>query len=287
MNLQKSFFLVIMQLLVSQTHAQFASWHCANLGARVGLDDKLVKGDLQLPKLSLDEFICLGEFYSQRDLKKQEYFLYESTANPQFQFNGYSICQLEKHQIVFYRIPDLLHEKEEQKKILAFIKKYNEVVMQHYQKRVPSADMTSILNPPKVIDPYVLKDRLSLLKKKDKTLVEIQEVKPQQIKVKIDLSSLFEDLNLPLQQFNFIVVDENNNNREELSLQQLSKKGFLLETDQSRLSSSYLYDFKLRVEYSKLAASGKVVSCEKTEDYFYHFEHLSVTKDYRLVSHEH
>ncbi len=287
MNLQKSFFLLIMQLLVWQTHAQFASWHCANLGARVGLDDKLVKGDLQLPKLSLDEFVCLGEFYSQRDLKRQEYFLYESTANPQFQFNGYSICQLEKHQIVFYRIPDLLHEKEEQKKILAFIKKYNEVVMQHYQKRVPAADMSSILNPPKIIDPYVLKDRLSLLKKRDKTLVEIQDIGPQQIRVKIDLAPLFEDLKLPSQQLNLIVVDENNNNREELSLQQLSKKGFLLETDQSRLSSSYLYDFKVRVEYSKLAAAGKVVSCEKTEDFFYHFEHLSVTKDYRLVSHEH
>lgn len=287
MNLQKSFFLLVMQLLVWQAHAQFASWHCANLGARVGLDDKLVKGDLQLPKLSLDEFVCLGEFYSQRDVKNQEYFLYESTANPQFEFNGYSICQLEKHQITFYRIPDLLHEKEEQKKILAFIKKYNEVALAHHKERVPAQDMDAIFNPPTVIDPYVLKDRLAVLKKKDKALVTIEETGPQQIRIKIDLVPLYEDLNLPQAQFNFIVIDENNNRREELSLQQLSKKGFLLETDQSRLSSSYWYDFRIRVEYSKLAAAGQVISCEKTEDYFYHFEHLSVTKDYRLVSHEH
>ncbi|NRB52997.1 MAG: hypothetical protein HRU41_35375 [Saprospiraceae bacterium] len=287
MSLQKSFCLLVVQLLVWQAHAQFASWHCANLGARVGLDDKLVKGDLKLPSLSLDEFICLGEFYGQRDLKKQEYFLYESTTTPQFQFNGYSICQLEKHQIIFHRIPDLLYEKEEQKKIMAFIKKYNEVVMQHYRKEVPAAEMTSILNPPKVIDPYALKDRLSLLKKKDKMLVTIQDLGAQQVRVKIDLAPLFEDLDLPLQQFNFIVVDEYNNKREELSLQQVREKGFVLQTDQIRLSSSYWYDFMLRVEYSKLAASGKVISCEKTEDYYYHFEHLSVTKDYRLVGHEH
>ncbi len=287
MNLQKSFCLLALQVLVWQSHAQFASWHCANLGARVGLDDKLVKGDLQLPKLSLDEFICLGEFYSQRDLKNQEYILYESTAQPQFQFNGYSICQLEKHQITFYRIPDLLHEKEEQKKIIAFVKKYNEVAMRHYKNTVPSADMETIFNPPSVIDPYVLKERLSLLKQQDKKLVEIQETSPQQIRVKINLAPLFEDLNLPPQQFNFIVIDENNNKREELSLQQLNKKGFLLHTDESRLSSSYWYDFRIRVEYAQLAASGQVVSCEKTEDYYYHFEHLSVTKDYRLISHEH
>ncbi|MBX2874338.1 MAG: hypothetical protein KTR30_19615 [Saprospiraceae bacterium] len=287
MNLQKSFCLLVIQLLVWQANAQFASWHCANLGARVGLDDKLVKGDLQLPNLSLDEFICLGEFYSQRDLKNQEYFLYESTANPQFELNGLSICQLEEHQITFYRIPDLLHEKEEQKKIVAFIKKYNEVVLRQYKKQVPASEMETIFNPPPVIDPYVLKDRLSLLKKRDKELVSIQEIGPQQIKIRADLTPLFEDLNLPPQQFSFIIIDENNNNREELSLQQLSKKGFLLRTDESRLSSSYWYDFRIRVEYAKLAASGKVISCEKTEDYYYHFEHLSVTKDYRLISHEH
>lgn len=287
MNLQKSFCLLVIQLLVWQANAQFASWHCANLGARVGLDDKLVKGDLQLPNLSLDEFICLGEFYSQRDLKNQEYFLYESTANPQFELNGLSICQLEEHQITFYRIPDLLHEKEEQKKIVAFIKKYNEVVLRQYKKQVPASEMETIFNPPAVIDPYVLKDRLSLLKKRDKELVSIQEIGPQQIKIRADLTPLFEDLNLPPQQFSFIIIDENNNNREELSLQQLSKKGFLLRTDESRLSSSYWYDFRIRVEYAKLAASGKVISCEKTEDYYYHFEHLSVTKDYRLISHEH
>lgn len=287
MSLQKSFCFLVMQLLVWQVHAQFASWHCANLGARVGLDDKLVKGDLQLPNLTLDEFVCLGEFYSQRDLKNKEYFLYESTAHPQFHFNGYSICQLEKHQITFYRIPDLLHEKEEQKKIVAFIKKYNEVVMQSYRKRVPSSEMEEILNPPTVIDPYVLKDRLALLQKRDQSLVEIEKLGPQQIRLKADLAPIFEDLHLPDEQFKFIVVDENNNKREELSLQQLNKKGFLLQTDESRLSSSYWYDFKIRVEYAKLAASGKVVSCEKTEDYYYHFEHLSVTKDYRLISHEH
>lgn len=287
MNLQKSFCLLALQLLVWQAQAQFASWHCANLGARIGLDDKLIKGDLQLPDLSTDEFICLGEFYSQRDLKSKQYFLYESTAHPQFQFNGYSVCQLEKYKITFYRIPDLLHEKEVQNKILAFIQEYNKKVMDHYKTIIPAAEMDQILDPPAVIDPYVLKERLALLKQRDKELVKLEEIEQKKIRIMLDLTPLFDNLDLPLQKLRFILIDENNNNREELSLQQLKKKGFFLQTDESRLSSSYWYDFRIRVEYANLAASGQVISCEKTEDFYFHFEHFSITKDYRLINHEH
>lgn len=275
------------QLLVWQAHTQFASWHCANLGARIGLDEKLIKGELQLPTLSKEEYLCLGEFYSQRDLKEKQYFLYESTAHPQFEFNGYSICQLEKYQITFYKIPDLLHGQEEQDKILAFITEYNKAVMTQYRKRIPADEMEKIMHPPAVIDPYSLKERLSLLKQKDKELVQIETVSPQQIRIYFDLNSLFEDLALPIQKLRFILIDENNNNREELSLAQLKKKGFLLETNESRLRSSYWYDFRIRVQYDHLAADGLVVSCERTEDYYFHFEHYTVTKDYRLITHEH
>lgn len=287
MNLQKSCCLLALQLLVWQAHTQFASWHCANLGARIGLDEKLIKGAFQLPKLSKEEFICLGEFYGQRDLKDGQYFLYESTAHPQFQFNGYSICQLEKYEITFYKISDLLHEKEEQDNILAFIQEYNKTVMPVYRKRIPAATMEKIIDPPSVIDPYVLKERLALLKQQDKELVRIEEVAQQQIRLAMDLGPLFENLSLPIQQLRFILIDENNNKREELSLGQLRKKGFVLQTDESRLRSSYWYDFRIRVQYNNLTTGGQVVSCEKTEDYYFHFEHFTVTKDYRLISHEH
>jgi|GEM_PF-1908408 len=287
MNLQKSFLITAILLMCWGIEAQVPSWHCANLGARIRLDERLIKGDLKLPALSKAEFECLGEFYAQRDLNADQYTLFESTAHPQYAFNGYSICSLEKYQINYQQIPDLLHEKEIQDKIMVFIKRYNEIVLPTYQKRIPKGEMEQILSPAPVIDPYVLKERLAILKQKNQAVVQIEPQDDYRISVKLAINELFDGINLPLERLQFIVIDEYTNVREILTIKQLKQKGFILETDESRTKSAYWYDFRIRAEYAELAKEGLVVSCEKTEDYFFHFEHFSITKDLRLISHEH
>ncbi len=287
MDLQKSFLITAILFMCWGIEAQVPSWHCANLGARIRLDERLIKGDLKLPALSKAEFECLGEFYAHRDIKSNEYSLYESTAHPQYAFNGYSICSLEKYQINYQQIPDLLQEKEVQDKIMAFIKRYNEIVLPTYLEQIPKGEMEQILSPAEVIDPYVLKARLAILKQKNQAVVQIEPKADHRISVKLDVHELFNGVNLPIERLQFIVIDENTNVREILTIKQLKQKGFMLETDESRTKSAYWYDFRIRVEYADLAEEGLVVSCEKTEDYFFHFEHFSVTKDLRLISHEH
>lgn len=287
MKTKKSFVLTLCCFALVELYGQFPSWHCANLGARIHLDEKLIKGDLTLPDLSLEEFKCLGEFYANQDLKNKQYLLLESSSRPQYGFNGYSICSLEKYEITYQRIGDLLHEKPTQEKICAFIDRYNEIVFATYRKIIPPEEMKKILAPPSVIDPYTLKARLSRLKLKEEALINIDPQSDNSIVVKLDVRELFEGIDIPIDRLRFIVIDENTNARVELSMKDLSQKGVVLQTIESRKNSIYWYDFRIRVGYDALAEEGLVVSCEKTEDYYFHFEHLSVTKDFRLINHEH
>lgn len=261
---------------------------CPELAEETNLRQLMFSGFEAIPILSQEDVKCIATYYAQNDIKNRAYKLIDSATKPYFKIDGETICILSQYKFETFTVKDFYLSAQEQQIVQYFIQYYNEPMLRKLEQRMGVETTLKLLFEKKLLlDPYVLRERLERLKF-GKSLVNLKKERAGVLRVKINTKGMFKDLNFSVEDLNFIVIDENNyNNRYELSSKEIMQDGFLLRTNPIRARSEYWFDFKIRIDYSNLLKKGEIFSCEKIEDFLFQFVHFTVTKDYRLIGHDH
>lgn len=261
---------------------------CSVLAEETKLMQLLIQGFEAIPELSKSDLECIAQYYAEEDVKNGNLQLLDSATNPFFKIDGETICVLAQNGFESHIVKDFFSSEEEQAAIQFFIEHYNDVMLIELETQLGAETMLKLLFKKKILlDPYVLKERLEQLKY-GRSLISLNKEQENMLRVKINTKSMFQNLKFTFDDLAFVIIDENNeNNRFELSAKEMMNKGFVLYTNQIRGKSTYWFDFKIRIDYSKLLENGEIFSCEKIEDFLFQFVHFTVTKDYRLIGHDH
>jgi len=267
---------------------QAQSNNCAQLAEETELLQLMLEGFEAIPEVSTEELKCMAQYYAQEDLRNGNLRLFDSAKKPFFKIDGETICVLAQYGFDSHIIKDFFVSEEDHVLIQLFIEQYNEPMLRALENKMGAETVLKLLFKKKMLlDPYVLKERLEQLKY-GRSLVSLNKEQGNMLRVKINTKSMFQDLDFTFEDLGFIIIDENNeSNRFELSAKEMMNKGFVLYTHQIRGRSLYWFDFKVRIDYSKLLENGEIFSCEKIEDFLFQFVHFTITKDYRLIGHDH
>ena len=241
-----------------------------------------------IPIMAEADIKCIARHYAMNDLRNGKFQLLDSANNPFFRIDGETICTLGQYRFDTFFIKDTYLSREEQQIVQWFIEHYNEPMLRKLEQVMGVEPTLKLLFEKKLLlDPYVLRDRLEQLKY-GKALVNLYKEKADVLRVKLNTKGMFQDLNFAYEDLVFIIIDENDErNRFELTAKELMTKGFTLTTNPIRGRSLYWFDFRMRIDYSNLLENGQIFSCEKIEDFLFQFVHFTVTKDYRLIGHDH
>lgn len=272
-------------LFIEKSLSQNRILSCEGLAQKWKMDSLLMDFLGTLPKLTKGEFNCLGEWYAQKDIRKGVFRILDSSKKPNYQINGYSICELDDLGYDFIPISDYNYSPKDLEMVNFYIEAYNKLMFQELASKTEGAHIYKIINAPPIVDPYSLRQRLSRILQRPR-LIKLTELEEDKIHVRIDLAKLFSGIKIKLKQLSLIIIDENERgSRLTLPFQDVKRLGFTLTTTPSRTLSNYKYDFKIRIDYSQLISNEKMVSCEKVENYYYHFIPLTITRDHRLITH--
>lgn len=266
--------------------AQFKS-DCTDLAEQTNLDQLIYDGFETIPPLTESEIRCIARYHAMTDMAREKFQLLDRESEPLFYVDGKTICELSKYNFNIFVISDLLHSDIEKSVIQLFTYHYNSVMFQEIKQNLSEKEIDNLLYTKKKLGPYVLKERLESLAY-GKGLVSLEKEPGDILRVKINTKKMFQGLDITYQDLNFVIIDENDDkNRFELGAKEVMNKGFILSTEFIRGNSLYWFDFRIRIDYNKLIENGEIDTCEKVNDYLFQFVHLTITKDYRIVPHNH
>ena len=278
--------LLLLLCLCTHIFAQFNS-DCADLARQTKLDKLIYDGFEKIPALTESEVRCIARYHALGDIDEGIYKLLDRESEPLFNIDGQTICELDQYDYEIFIIPDLAHNEAERSIIQLFIYHYNLVMFQVLEKNLNEVTIDQLLYAPKKLGPYLLRERLLALTY-GKSLVSLEKEAGEILRVRFNVKNMFQNLDISYSDLNFIVIDENNpENRFELSAKEIMNKGFRLSTEFIRGSSEYWFDFRVRIDYNKLIENGEIHTCEKVNDYLFQFVHLTITRDFRIIPHNH
>lgn len=267
--------------------AQSAVLPCATMAQSTPFDQLLENGHSLLSGYLPEDCACFGEYYAKKHISQGEFALLDSEWVPIFELKGYSHCRLADNGFAYKIIPDLFLPADDRPKARAYIERYNALMLYELKEIVGEKEYEAIFNPPKILDPYVLRERLHQLSRFGQ-ITRSEWVDDKTVRIRLDLKPLYRNLSLDWKKIRFLIVDEHKmDSQYVLSLEDLDKDGFSLVINSESRKSNVWFDFKIRLEYSHLAEDGEIITCEQINDFLYEFEHLSLTKDLRLITHLH
>ena len=268
------------------TSAQFNS-DCSSLAVQTKLDRLIYDGFEKIPALTESEVRCIARYHAEKDAEREHFKLLDRESEPLFNIDGKTICELDNYQYEIFVIPDAAHNEAEKSIIQLFIYHYNLIMFQDLEQYLDEKEIDQLLYSKKSLGPYVLKERLEALTY-GKGLVSLDKESGEILRVKFNTKAMFKGLDITYTDLDFVIIDENTTGeRFELSAKELMNKGFLLSTEHIRGSSEYWFDFRVRIDYTRLIENGEIYSCEKVNDYLFQFVHLTITKDFRIIPHKH
>lgn len=281
--------ILLILLFINISTAVFAQFKadCNDLAEQTNLDQLIYNGFEAIPPLTESEIRCIARYHAMMDMAQEKFQLLDRESEPLFHVDGKTICELSKYNFDIFVIPDLLQNKIERSVIQLFTYHYNAIMFQELKQNLSEDKLNDLLYTKKNLGPYMLKERLESLAY-GKGLVSLEKEPGEILRVKINTKKMFQGLDITYQDLNFVIIDENNDkNRFELGAKEVMNKGFILSTEFIRGSSLYWFDFRIRIDYNKLIENGEIDTCEKVNDYLFQFVHLTITKDYRIVPHNH
>lgn len=267
--------------------AQSSDLPCATMAQATPFDQLLEKGHSLLSGYLPEDCACFGEYYAKKHIREGLFALLDSEWVPIFDLKGYAQCRLSDFEFDYKVIPDLFLPANDRPKARAYIERYNALMLYELKRIAGEKNYEEIFNPPNMVDPYVLRERLHQLSRFGQ-ITKSDWNSEKEVQIRVDLKPLYRNLKLDWRKLKFEIVDENKTNgRYLLSLEELDKTGFPLTINSESRKSNVWFDFKIRVEYADLTEQGQVFTCERINDYLYEFDHLSLTRDLRLITHLH
>ncbi|PHN08521.1 hypothetical protein CRP01_01005 [Flavilitoribacter nigricans DSM 23189 = NBRC 102662] len=250
-------------------------------------DQLLEKGHSLLSGYTPEDCSCFGEYYARKHIREGNFALLDSEWVPIFELKGYSHCRLADFGFAYKIIPDLFLPADDRPKARAYIERYNALMLYELKGIAGEENYEDIFHPPSMLDPYVLRERLHQLARFGQ-ITRSEWKNDETVRIRLDLKPLYRNLDLDWKKLRFLIVDENKTDSQYiLSLEDLDKEGFPLVINSESRKSNVWFDFKIRVEYSHLTEDGELFTCEQINDFLYEFDHLSLTKDLRLITHLH
>lgn len=260
---------------------------CAVMAQASPFDVMLEKGHSLLSGYLPEDCACFGEYFAKKHLSQGRAALLDSEWVPIFDLNGYSHCRLADHGFEYKVIPDLFLPAEDRPKARVYIERYNALMLHELKQKAGEKDYKEIFNPPKTLDPYQLQERLKLLVRYGK-ITRSEWLDKNTIQIRLDLGPLFRNMKVDWKELFFEVVDENKDGvHYMLSLEEIDRKGFPLVISSKSRKSNVWFDFKIRLNYARLMEEGEIAVCDHIREALKKFEHLSLTKDLRLITHLH
>lgn len=267
--------------------AQTGVLPCETMAQSTPFDQMLEKGHSLLSGYSPEDCACFGEFYAKKHIRQGKFSLLDSEWVPIFELKGYSHCRLAEYDYDYKKIPDLFLPADDRPKARAYIERYNALMLYELKEIVGEKNYEDIFHPPNKLDPYVLRERLKLLARFGQ-ITRSEWINDETIKIRIDLKPLYRNLSLDWRKLRFLIVDENKTDSQYmLSLEDLDKDGFPLVINSESRKSNVWFDFKIRLEFSHFEDDGELITCDEINDFLYGFDHLSLTKELRLITHLH
>lgn len=260
---------------------------CTAMALTHPMDSLILKGKSRLSGFRAEDCSCLGEYFAKEHLQQGKAMLLDSEWVPIFGLQGYGQCELAEHGFEYAVVPDLFYPAADRPKARAYMERYNALMLQELKRRAGEAAYQQIFKTPDMLDPYVLRQRLDMLVRYGQ-ITKTEWLNDSTILVRLNLVPLYRNLDLTWQELDFVVIDENLTDARYLrSVEALDREGFPLRINSESRKSNVWFDFRIRVDYTRLAESGSIYTCERIEDFLYHFEHLSLTRDLKLISHLH
>lgn len=268
-------------------HAQNAALPCATMAQSTPFDQLLEKGHSLLSGYLPEDCACFGEFYAKKHISQGKLALLDSEWVPIFELKGYSHCRLSDYGFEYKIIPDLFLPADDRPKARAYIERYNALMLYELKEVAGEKNYEDIFHPPKMLDPYVLRERLHQLSRFGQ-ITRSEWINKETVRIRLDLKPLYRNLSVDWKKLRFLIVDENKTDSQYmLSLEDLDKDGFPLVLNSESRKSNVWFDFKIRLEFSHFTDDGEIMTCEAINDFLYQFDHLSLTKDLRLITHLH
>lgn len=260
---------------------------CATMAQSTPFDKLLESGHSLLSGYRPEDCACFGEYYAKKHIEQGNLSLLDSEWVPIFELKGYSLCRLADYGFDYKIIPDLFLPTDDRPKARAYIERYNALMLYELKRITGEDNYKDIFQPPVKLDPYVLRERLHLLTRYGQ-ITRSEWKDDQTLLIRLDLKPLYRNLDVNWKQLEFEIIDENKPDTPyKLSLESLDKDGFPLRINSQSRKSNVWFDFKIRIDYSSLAEKGTIFTCERIDEFLYRYEHLSLTKDLRVITHLH
>lgn len=260
---------------------------CSAMAQSTPFDKLLENGHSLLSGYTPEDCACFGEYYAKKYIKQGQFALLDSEWVPIFELKGYSHCRLADYGFTYKLIPDLFLPTDDRPKARAYMERFNALMLFELKRIAGEENYKDIFQPPNMLDPYVLRERLHLLVRFGQ-ITRSEWPDDQTVRIKLDLRPLYRNLEVNLKNLRFEIVDEHlPGGTYILSLDQIDKEGIPLRINSESRKSNVWFDFKIRIDYAGLAEKGTVFTCERIDEYLYQYEHLSLTKDLRVITHLH
>lgn len=260
---------------------------CLAMAQSTPFDQFLENGHSLLSGYTPEDCACFGEYFARKHIAEGRMALLDSEWVPIFELKGYSHCRLADYDYAYKIIPDLFLPADDRPKARAYIERYNALMLYELRRIAGEDNYEDIFHPPDMLDPYVLRERLHKLSRFGQ-ITRSEWIDDRQIRIRLDLKPLYRNLNIDWRKLQFEIIDENNpDNPYLLSLEELDRDGFSLVINSKSRKSNVWFDFKIRVDYSGLSDNGVLFTCDRINEFLYRYDHLSLTKDLRLITHLH
>lgn len=260
---------------------------CATMAQSTPFDQLLEKGHSLLSGYRPQDCACFGEYYAKKHIKQGNLALLDSEWVPIFELKGYAHCRLADYGFAYKIIPDLFLPADDRPKARAYIERYNALMLYELKRIAGENNYKDIFEPPDMLDPYVLRERLHQLSRFGQ-ITRSEWLNDQIVQIQLDLKPLYRNLDMDWKKIQFEIIDENKpGSNYLLTLDELDKEGFPLTINSESRKSNVWFDFKIRVAYSNLMDNGVIFTCDRIDEFLYEFDHLSLTKDLRLITHLH
>lgn len=260
---------------------------CANMALSTPFDVMLEKGHSLLTGYDPEDCACLGEYFAKKHLKEGKPALLDSEWVPIFELKGFAHCRLADYNFAYRIIPDLFLPADDRPKARAYIERYNALMLYELKEQAGEESYAEIFEPPEGLDPYVLREQLDLLVQYGE-ITRNYWVDDSKVWIRFDLGPLYRKFDLDWKSLRFEIIDENDaRGHYLLTLEEIDRKGFPLIINSESRKSNVWFDFKIRVDYSSLSKEDTILTCERINEFVHDFEHLSLTKELRLITHLH
>lgn len=260
---------------------------CATMAQSTPFDQLLESGHSLLSGYLPEDCACFGEYYAKKHISQGNLALLDSEWVPIFELKGYSRCRLAEYGFDYKLIPDLFMPADDRPKARAYIERYNALMLFELKRVAGEENYQDIFHPPVKVDPYILRERLQQLARFGQ-ITRSDWINEKVVQIRLDLKPLYRNLDMDWKKLRFEIIDENKSGSKLIvTLEELHKTGFPLTINSESRKSSVWFDFKIRINYDDLTDTGLVFTCERIDEFLYEYDHLSLTKDLRLISHLH